>query len=106
MADWSKTKPSKNFIDQTDPRRSLQAWALDPYAPWPDGSFEWNENERKRLGKGEDVLNILRERMRNIFLQNWLTEGRPMKNFDAYQETFPTHSNLRKRSKGSSYDNY
>lgn len=105
--DFRKVKPSKNFVDQSSSQRSLLSALLDPYAPWPDGSFDWDKKELGRLGKGEDAINLLRDRMKKLFWDNFLMEGnRPRRNFDFHKEEFDTHSNQRKRSQGSSYDNY
>lgn len=105
--DFTKTKPSNRVQDYSgDKTRDLRSYLFSPYMPWDDGSFDWTANEESRLKKGEDILNILRERMKNVFLENWLGINRNDSNFDFHREQFQTHSNLRKKSQGSSYDNY
>jgi hypothetical protein len=115
MADWSKTKPSKNFIDKTtNPVGDWLAELLRPWSPQdlnaneqdPYTFHDWSPEERKRLGKGEDALNLLRERMKNAFMFNFINGKNTPGNFNFHQEQFPNDSNLRKRSKGSAYDNY
>lgn len=107
--DFRNSKPSKNFVDQTgDTKRSIRSQLLDPYAPWENLIPDWNANELGRIEKGEDVLNILRERMKNLFLRNFFMEGgdKSIRPFDFHKEDFDTHSSLRKKSRGSAYDNY
>lgn len=104
--DFRNTKPSKNFSDKTgDTKRSVLSYLL---APWDQYSADWDANELRRVEKGEDVLNILRERMRNMFLRNFIMEGgnKSIRPFDFHKEEFDTHSSLRKKSSGSAYDNY
>lgn len=110
--DLTKTKPSKNFQDNTD--RGWLRDVLSIYDPSlmynedTGGVMDWTTGEKRRLKKGEDVLNILRERMRNEYLRNFLFEGlnKSTRPFDFHKEEFDTHSSLRKKSQGSAYDNY
>lgn len=110
--DLSKVKPSKNFKDSTD--RPLLRYLLSIYDPSMNydeetgGHQDWSYGEKKRLKKGEDVLNLLRERMRNEYIRNFFMEGgnRSTRPFNFHREEFDTHSSIRKKSNGSAYDNY
>lgn len=116
--DFTKQKSSKNFIDYTtNPVRDILSMFLDRWSPEtqnyinsgikgdPNVVYKWSPEEEKRLMSGEDVLNILRERMKNEFMYNFLNRKSPSNNFDFHKEDFDTHSNLRGKNKGS-YGNY
>lgn len=118
--DFRKSRPSKNFEDRTGIQNFLQSILFDPYSPEAAQSMEldpsvthtWSPNERIRIEKGENPNNLLRDRMRNTFLYNWLFgpgakhRQSDFSNFNFHKEDFDTHSNLRKRSRGKAYDNY
>lgn len=76
--------------------------------PWDREMQDWNADELGRIKKGENVLNILRERMKNMYIRNFFMEGldKSIRPFDFHKEEFDTHSSLRKKSRGSAYDNY
>lgn len=68
----------------------------------------WSPSEENRLKKGEDVNNLLRERMKDAFLKYFLTDRGQEKDFNFHQEDFPEYNRLRKYENwnGRAYDNY
>lgn len=113
--DLTKTKPSSNFVDISDPKRNLLSLLLDRWSPealnwnneynrvWDPKKYEpgikytWSPEELKRLKAGEDTLNILRDRMRNEFMYKFIRGP------DSLQGKHPKY---KRRTVSTAYDNY